>query len=158
MVLKRATGENPIAWTRSEDVPRRDAPRTVALAISSATAAVAGMARAKSNSRRLGVRSDRSGPTSPAARAPFMERGRVMAEFIEVPIEREDGSEGLHYVNIEAISYVDSQTPPKGGGLTLTVHLDDGYWFTLSGPKADEIMHLIKDRMCIHFKNDASDN
>jgi hypothetical protein len=81
-----------------------------------------------------------------------------MAEFIEVPIAREDGSEGLHYVNIEAISYVDSHIEQKGEGRTLTVYLDNGYWFTLSGPKVEEVLHLIKDRLCMHFKGDASDN
>lgn len=81
-----------------------------------------------------------------------------MAEFIEVPIEREDGSEGLHYVNIEAISYVDSHVEQKGDGRTLTVYLDNGYWFTLSGPKADETLHLIKTRLCMHFKGGADDN
>lgn len=81
-----------------------------------------------------------------------------MAEFIEVPIEREDGSEGLHYVNIEAISYVDSHIEQKGKGRTLTVYLDNGYWFTLSGPKVDETLHLINDRLCMHFKGGASDN
>jgi hypothetical protein len=81
-----------------------------------------------------------------------------MAEFIEVPIAREDGSEGLHYVNIEAISYVDSHIEQKGEGRTLTVYLDNGYWFTLSGPKVDEVLYLIKDRLCMHFKGDASDN
>jgi hypothetical protein len=81
-----------------------------------------------------------------------------MAEFIEVPIEREDGSGGLHYVNIEAISYVDSHIEQKGKGRTLTVYLDNGYWFTLSGPKVDEILHLINDRLYMHFKGGASDN
>ncbi len=81
-----------------------------------------------------------------------------MAEFIEVPIEREDGSGGLHYVNIEAISYVDSHIEQKGKGRTLTVYLDNGYWFTLSGPKVDETLHLINDRLCMHFKGGASDN
>jgi hypothetical protein len=81
-----------------------------------------------------------------------------MAEFIEVPIEREDGSEGLHYVNIEAISYVDSHIEQKGPGRTLTVYLDNGYWFTISGPKADESLNLIKTRLCINFKRDAGDH
>ena len=81
-----------------------------------------------------------------------------MAEFIEVPVEREDGSEALHYVNIEAISYVDSHIDQKGKGRTLTVHLDDGYWFTLSGSKVDELLNLIKNRLCMHFRGDAGDN
>ena len=81
-----------------------------------------------------------------------------MAEFIEVPIEREDGSEGLHYVNIEAISYVDSHIEQEGKGRTLTVYLDNGYWFTLSGPKMDEVLHVIKTRLYAHFKGGASDN
>ena len=49
-----------------------------------------------------------------------------MAEFIEVPIENEDGSKGLHHVNIEAISYVDSHIDQKGKGRTLTVYLNNG--------------------------------
>jgi hypothetical protein len=81
-----------------------------------------------------------------------------MAEFIEVPIEREDGSEGLHYVNIEAISYVDSHIEQKGKGRTLTVYLDNGYWFTLSGPKMHEALRIISDRMFINMKCDAIDN
>lgn len=78
-----------------------------------------------------------------------------MAEFLEVPIEKEDGSAGLHYVNLEAISYVDSQVDRKGEGSTLTVYLNNGYWFTLSGTKADEVLRLIRDRQCMHFKGDA---
>jgi len=81
-----------------------------------------------------------------------------MAEFIEVPIEKEDGSEGLHYVNFEAVSYVDSQIEQKGKDRTLTVYLDNGYWFTLSGSKADELLCLIKNRLCVHFRGDAGGN
>ncbi len=40
----------------------------------------------------------------------------------------------------------------RAAGGTLTVYLDNGYWFTLSGTKADEVVHLIKTRMCMHFK------
>jgi hypothetical protein len=81
-----------------------------------------------------------------------------MAEFIELPIAREDGSHGLHYVNIDAISYVDSHIDPKREGRTLTVYLSNGYWFTLSGPKMDEMLHLINNRQCIQFKGQAADN
>jgi hypothetical protein len=80
-----------------------------------------------------------------------------MAEFIEVPIVKEDGSEGLHYVNIEAISYVDSHIEQGGKDRTLTVYLHNGYWFTLSGPKVDEVLHLIKGLMCINFRNSPGD-
>jgi hypothetical protein len=81
-----------------------------------------------------------------------------MAEFIEVPIEREDGSRALHYVNIEAISYVDSHVDQEGGASTLTVYLDNGYWFTLSGTKADELLNLIRNRLGIGFKGDVREN
>ena len=59
-----------------------------------------------------------------------------MAEFFEVPVRREDGSEGLHFVNLEAISYIDLDT--EGGTATtdrVRIYLNNGYWFTLSGPK-----------------------
>jgi len=79
-----------------------------------------------------------------------------VAEFIEVPIEKEDGSEGLHYVNIEAISYVDSHNELRGRGRVLTVYLHNGYWFTLTGPKVNEVLHLIKDRLCVHFKAEGN--
>jgi hypothetical protein len=81
-----------------------------------------------------------------------------MAEFIEVPVAREDGSEGLHYVNIEAISYIDLHAAQEGEGRTLTVHLADGYWFTLSGPKSVEMLNLIKNHSSHHYKGDARDN
>jgi hypothetical protein len=81
-----------------------------------------------------------------------------MSEFIEVPITREDGSAGLHYVNLEAISYADSHTNQDEEGRTLTIYLDNGYWFTLSGPKAEELLHLIKSRLYVGFKDHASDN
>jgi len=82
-----------------------------------------------------------------------------MAEFIEVPIEREDGTEGLHCVNIDAISYVDIQDARKGEkGVSVVVHLSDGYWFTLAGLKADEMMRLLKFRMCVQFKTDPGGN
>lgn len=76
-----------------------------------------------------------------------------MAEFIEVPIRREDGSEALQYINVEAISCVDYQEAgqEKGSG-ALKVHLNNGYWFTLSGSKADEVLSLVKTRMCILIK------
>jgi len=49
-----------------------------------------------------------------------------MAEFIEVPVAREDGSRGLHYLNIEPISYPDSHIDQKEQGRTLTVYTDNG--------------------------------
>jgi hypothetical protein len=82
----------------------------------------------------------------------------VMAEFIEVPIDREDGSLGLHYVNIGAISYVDLHVEQQGKPRSVTVYLDNGYWFTLSGPKADELLRLVKDRQCTQFDVGGSDN
>jgi hypothetical protein len=81
-----------------------------------------------------------------------------MAEFIEVPITREDGSEGLHYVNIEAVSYADSHIDQNEERRTLTVYLDNGYWFTLSGPKAEDLLRLIRSRLCVGFKGHAGDN
>lgn len=81
-----------------------------------------------------------------------------MAEFIEVPIEREDGSEGLHYVNIGAISYVDLNVEQEGKRPALTVYLNSGYWFTLSGLKANELLQLVKDRLCVSFKAGDGDN
>jgi hypothetical protein len=82
-----------------------------------------------------------------------------MAEFFEVPVWREDGSEGLHYVNIEAISYVDLETE---AGKTIAdgvkVYLSNGYWFTLSGPKADEVLSLIKNRACVRFTEKLGGN
>jgi len=34
-----------------------------------------------------------------------------MTEFFEVPIRREDGSEGLQYVNMDAVSYAEHAAP-----------------------------------------------
>jgi hypothetical protein len=100
---------------------------------------------------------DRRGRGS-ACRPEAGARGGLMAEFIEVPITREDGSEALHYINIEAISYIDSHIGQEGEGRTLTVHLADGYWFTLSGPKAAEMATLIKNHSSGYFKGDAREN
>ena len=75
-----------------------------------------------------------------------------MSEFFQVPVRREDGSEGTHFINIDAISYVDLEI--EGGKVVsegVRIHLNDGYWFTLSGPKAEEILGLIKNRECMHF-------
>jgi len=75
-----------------------------------------------------------------------------MSEFFQVPVRREDGSEGIHFVNIDAISYVDLETEDsKVVSEGVRVHLNDGYWFTLSGPKAEEVLRLIKNRGCMHF-------
>ena len=69
-----------------------------------------------------------------------------MAEFFEVPVLREDGSVGSHYINIEAISYVDLET--EAGNLVpdgVRVHLNNGYWFTVSGTKVEEVLSLIRE-------------
>ena len=82
-----------------------------------------------------------------------------MAEFIEVPVLREDGSEGSHYVNIEAISYVDLET--EAGKLSpdsVKVYLNNGYWFTLSGTKVEEILSLIRDRAIVRSKENPGEN
>ena len=74
-----------------------------------------------------------------------------MAEFFEVPIRREDGSEAVQYVNIEAVSY--AERDPSGGARSeLKVYLNNGYWFTLSGSMADDLLNLINTRLCLQFK------
>ena len=76
-----------------------------------------------------------------------------MAEFFEVPVRREDGSEGLHHVNIEAIAYVDLDVEPgKAGSPGVRIYLNNGYWFTVSGPNAEDVLSLIKSRTCVWFK------
>lgn len=82
-----------------------------------------------------------------------------MAEFLEVPIRREDGSEALHFINVEAISCVDYQEAgqEKGCG-TLKIHLNNGYWFTISGSKAEEVLSLVKTRVCILIKSSTGTN
>ncbi len=76
-----------------------------------------------------------------------------MAEFFEVPVRREDGSEGLHFVNVEAISYIDLDSE---AGTTATdrvrIYLNNGYWFTLTGPKAEEVLNMIKNLAFTRFK------
>ena len=102
-----------------------------------------------------------SGPGSPRILLDYwfiLHRERIMAEFIEVPIEREDGSKGLHYINISAISYIDLCAEHEGKRQSLTVYLNSGYWFTLSGPKADQLLNLVRGRECMHFKAGAGDN
>ena len=82
-----------------------------------------------------------------------------MAEFFEVPVRREDGSEGLHFVNLEAISYIDLDT--EAGTTTsdrVRIYLNNGYWFTLSGPKAEEILNMIKNSASIGFKHGQGQN
>lgn len=82
-----------------------------------------------------------------------------MAEFFEVPIRREDGSESLHYINVEAISYIDYPGQKKEGTVTdMRIYLNNGYWFTASGSKAEEILNLVKTRGCISFGNPAGNN
>jgi len=82
-----------------------------------------------------------------------------MAEFFEVPVRREDGSEGLHFVNLEAISYIDLDT--EAGTTTsdrVRIYLNNGYWFTLSGPKAEEVLNMIKNLSFISFKQGQGQN
>jgi len=82
-----------------------------------------------------------------------------MAEFFEVPVRREDGSEGLHFVNIEAITYIDLD---EEAGTTrpdrVKVYLNNGYWFTLSGPKAEEVLNMIKNLLRVTFKQGHGQN
>jgi len=82
-----------------------------------------------------------------------------MAEFFEVPVLREDGSVGSHYVNIEAISYVDLET--EAGKLIpdgVKVYLNNGYWFTLAGTKVEEVLSLIRSRASVRFKERPGEN
>jgi len=82
-----------------------------------------------------------------------------MAEFFEVPVGREDGSDGFHLVNIEAISYIDFDAGSAKTNLdSVKVYLNNGYWFTLSGPKAAEVVGLIKSRACVRFKEGVGEN
>ena len=82
-----------------------------------------------------------------------------MAEFIEVPIRREDGSESLHYVNVEAISYIDYQDLEKGNGTeSMRIYLNNGYWFTVSGPKAEEVLRMVRTRGSISFRERTDSN
>ncbi len=82
-----------------------------------------------------------------------------MAEFFEVPVRREDGSEGLHFVNVEAISYIDLDH--EAGVPTsdrVRVYLNNGYWFTLSGLKAKEVLNMIKNLACMRFEHGHEQN
>ena len=74
-----------------------------------------------------------------------------MAEFFEISIRREDGSEGIQYVNIDAVSYAERETSHSAGS-ELRVYLNNGYWFTLSGTMADDVLNLINTRLCVQFK------
>lgn len=82
-----------------------------------------------------------------------------MAEFFEMSVQREDGSVALHYVNIEAISYLEYQAAsgerPQD---TLKVHLHDGYWFTLFGANAQQVLSLVRARGGIQLKERTSEN
>ena len=70
-----------------------------------------------------------------------------MVEFFELTVEREDGSTGLQYINVEAISYVDLETDAvREASVDIRVYLNNGYWFTVAGPKAAEVLSLIKER------------
>jgi hypothetical protein len=53
---------------------------------------------------------------------------------------------------------VDSRVEREEKGRVLTVYLVNGYWFTLSEAKADELLRLIKNRLCMHFKADAGED
>jgi hypothetical protein len=82
-----------------------------------------------------------------------------MAEFFEVPIRREDGSEGLLYVNIEAVAYADCEGKADKGLIDgMKIYLNNGYWFTLSGTKAEGVLNLIKNRACFRLDQGTGDN
>ncbi len=81
-----------------------------------------------------------------------------MAEFFEMPVRREDGSSSLQYINIEAISYVDLETEAAEERSTgMRVYLNNGYWFTVAGPKAAEVLSLIKERASVVFGERVAD-
>ncbi len=66
---------------------------------------------------------------------------------------------GSHYINIEAISYVDLET--EAGKLIpdgVKVYLNNGYWFTLSGTYVEEFLSLIRDRASVQFKKKLGEN
>ncbi len=81
-----------------------------------------------------------------------------MAEFLEVPVRREDGSKGLQYINIDAISYVEPETDAHEASTGLKVYLNNGYWFTVVGPQAAELLSLIKSCATVQFKKRVGDN
>ncbi|MBV8488603.1 MAG: hypothetical protein JO161_10020 [Planctomycetaceae bacterium] len=85
--------------------------------------------------------------------------GGTMAEFFELFVEREDGRKGLQYINIEAISYVDLEIDAAGATSGETrVYLNNGYWFTVTGTKAAEVLSLINERGRAHFKEGTGDS
>ena len=45
---------------------------------------------------------------------------------------------------------------PASGG--VRVYLNNGYWFTVLGPKAAEVLSLIKERANMQFKERLGDN
>jgi len=82
-----------------------------------------------------------------------------MAEFLEVPLQKEDGAVGVQYINLDAISYVEVATnPAQKTSDDVKVHLNNGYWFTLSGSKAEDVLTVIKERACIRFTRSQGDN
>ena len=82
-----------------------------------------------------------------------------MTEFFEVPVRREDGSEGLHFVNVDAISYIDLDTEAGTANVDrVRIYLNNGYWFTLSGPKAEEVLSMIKNLAFVSFKQGPGHN
>ena len=40
----------------------------------------------------------------------------------------------------------------------MRVYLNNGYWFTLSGPKAEEVLSLIREPYCVTFKQGHGQN
>ena len=40
----------------------------------------------------------------------------------------------------------------------VKVYLNNGYWFTLSGPKIEEILSLIRDRVSVRFSQKPGEN
>ena len=81
-----------------------------------------------------------------------------MVEFLELPVEREDGSTGMRYINVEAISYVDLETDAiQGTSGDVRIYLNNGYWFTVTGPKAAEVLSLIRERGRARFKESTGD-
>ncbi len=78
-----------------------------------------------------------------------------MSEFFEITVRREDGSEGIQYINIDAVSYAEHDRS-RTASTELKVYLNNGYWFTISGPMADDLLYLINTRLCLQFKRNPS--
>lgn len=81
-----------------------------------------------------------------------------MAFFFEIPVEREDGSKGLQYINLEAISYVDLDTDAlEKIPINMRIYLNNGHWFTVMGPTAWEILSLMRQRAGMQLKQGSGD-